>query len=122
MTPNVDTTSSTDPAAPAKAPLVELLALALPTIVQMTSYTVMQFTDTFMLSRVSDTAATAAAQAGMVGVSLLSCGGGVLLLVNTLVSQSYGRKDFAACGRFLWQGVWVSLAFGLVTLPIVPLA
>src|SRR3954454_25314752 len=96
---------STSPdSATVKRPLVELLSLALPTIVQMTSYTVMQFTDTFMLSRVSDTAATAAAQAGMVEFSLLSFGVGTLLLVNTLVSQSYGRGDFRACGRYLWQG------------------
>ena len=64
------------PTGGAKPPLVELLALALPTIVQMTSYTVMQFTDTFMLSRVSDTAATAAAQAGMVEFSLLASASG----------------------------------------------
>src|SRR4051812_19377988 len=111
-----------DPAPPEKRPLVELLSLALPTIAQMTSYTVMQFTDTYMLSRVSDTAATAAAQAGMVEFSLLSFGVGVLLLVNTLVSQSYGAGDFRSCGRYLWQGIWVSLCFGLVTLPILPLA
>jgi len=121
MTPHTETLSN-DPPAGATSPLRELLALALPTIAQMTSYTVMQFTDTYMLSRVSDTAATAAAQAGMVEFSLLSFGVGVLLLVNTLVSQSFGRKDFRSCGQYLWQGVWVSLCFGLVTLPLVPMA
>ena len=122
MTPTAEPTSLADAGPDARRPLVELLSLALPTIAQMTSYTVMQFTDTYMLSRVSDTAATAAAQAGMVEFSLLSFGVGTLLLVNTLVSQSYGRRDYRSCGRYLWQGVWASLAFGLVTLPMLPLA
>jgi len=122
MTPTAEPIRSEGVPQPSRHPLAELLSLALPTIAQMTSYTVMQFTDTFMLSRVSDTAATAAAQAGMAEFSLLSFGVGTLLLVNALVSQSYGRGDFRACGRYLWQGVWVALFFGLLTLPLLPLA
>src|SRR5204863_5330810 len=83
-----------------RRPIVELLALALPTIAQMASYTVMQFADTYMLSRVGDAEATAAGQGGMVAFSLISFGVGVLLVVNTLVSQSFGRGELGACGRY----------------------
>ena len=38
--------------APARSPVVELLGLAAPTVAQMASYTLMQFIDTLMLSRV----------------------------------------------------------------------
>src|SRR3954451_5096947 len=89
-------------------PIVELLRLAGPTVAQMASYTVMQFLDTWMLSRTRDRiiAPTAAANSGILAFAVISLGMGVSWIVNTLVSQSYGRKDYRACGQFLWQGVW----------------
>src|SRR5947207_190209 len=103
-------------------PIVELLRLAGPTVAQMASYTLMQFADTWMLSRVGDriTAPTAAANSGILAFSVIALGMGVLWVVNTLVSQAFGRKDFAACGQFLWQGVWFALVFSLLPLPILP--
>src|SRR5687768_16433848 len=89
-----------------KHPLRELMSLAGPTIAQMASYTVMHFIDTLMLSRVGNDAAAAAGTAGMFSFALISFGFGVLMLVNTLVSQSFGRKDYQECGRYLWQGIW----------------
>jgi MATE family multidrug resistance protein len=53
--------------------------------------------------------------------AVISLGMGVLWVVNTLVSQAYGRKDFAACGQFLWQGIWFSVLFSLVLWPLLPL-
>jgi MATE family multidrug resistance protein len=104
-----------------RRPIAELLALAGPTVAQMASYTIMQFVDTWMLTRISDDAATAASNSGMFAFSVISLGVGVLLLVNTLVSQHYGQRTFAACGRYLWQGVWFSVFFSLLLLPVVPL-
>lgn len=105
-------------------PLVELLRLAGPTIAQMASYTVMQFLDTWMLSHIGDriTAPTAAANSGILAFAVISLGMGVLWVVNTLVSQAYGRGDDRACGRYLWQGVWFSVAFAIVVTPFLPLA
>src|SRR5437867_8364386 len=88
-----------------RRPIVELLLLAAPTIAQMASYTVMQFADTYMLSRVGDAEATAAGLGGMAAFSVISFGFGVVMVVNTLVSQTFGRSDYAACGRYLWQGI-----------------
>jgi len=105
-------------------PIVELLSLALPTVAQMASYTVMQFIDTWMLSRPhagGEIAATAAANSGMLNFAALSLGMGTLVLVNTLVSQSFGRRDFRECGRYLWQGVWLALMYGAVLLPLMNL-
>src|SRR5580693_850289 len=87
-------------------PLGELLRLAGPTVAQMASYTVMQFIDTWMLSHVGPTAATAGANSGMLSFSLLAFGMGVLWVVNTLASQRFGAGDHAGCGEYLWQGVW----------------
>src|SRR3954451_14783999 len=105
-------------------PLAELLRLAGPTVAQMASYTVMQFLDTWMLSHVGDhiLPPTAAANSGILAFSVISLGMGVLWVVNTLVSQAYGRKDYAGCGQFLWQGIWFALVFSLLPLPFLPLA
>src|SRR5579872_1319364 len=90
-------------------PLVELLQLAGPTVAQMASYTVMQFIDTWMLASLGTDEPTAAGNAGIFAFSLVSLGVGTLFVVNTLVSQSFGRKDEQACGRYLGQGIWFSV-------------
>jgi MATE family multidrug resistance protein len=105
------------PDAPRSA-LAELLYLALPTVAQMASYTVMQFIDTWILSRLGDTAATAASNSGILTFALVAFGLGTLVLVNTLVSQSFGRGEFKQCGQFLWQGIWFGLFYGLALIPL----
>lgn len=107
-----------------RRPLMELLFLAAPTVAQMASYTVLQFVDTWMLARwqvlralPNDVAATAAGNAGMFAFSIVSFGTGMLWLVNTLVSQHYGRGTWTECGRYLWQGIWFSLLYALILLP-----
>ncbi len=106
----------------APRPLVELLLLAAPTIVQMSSYTLMQFTDSWMLSRAGELQATAAGQAGLAVFCLIGFGFGVLMVVNTLVSQSFGRSEPRLCGRHLWQGIWFGIGLGMFSLVVVPFA
>jgi MATE family multidrug resistance protein len=105
-----------------RGPVAELLALAAPTVAQMASYTLMQFIDTLMLSRIGQTEATAASNSGLVAFSIISFGIGVLWVVNTLVSQAFGRKDCAECGRYLWQGLWFGLLMSVLLLPLLPVA
>jgi MATE family multidrug resistance protein len=94
-----------------RSPLRELLSLAIPTVIQMASYTLMTFIDTLMLAKVGDLAATAAGSAGMFAWTLLSFGIGTLFLVNTLASQSFGRRDLPEAGRYLWQGILLSILY-----------
>ena len=113
-----------EPSTPQR-PLVELLRLAAPTVLQMASYTLMQFLDTWMLahygqSRHSALEPTAASNSGLFGFAVISLGMGVLWVVNTFVSQAYGRKDYTACGRFLWQGIWVAIGYAVLLLPALP--
>ncbi len=105
-------------------PIVELLRLAGPTVAQMASFTVMQFLDTWMLHHVGDgiIAPTAGANSGILAFAVISLGMGVLWVVNTLVSQSYGRREDAACGQFMWQGIWFSVLLSTIVLPLLPLA
>src|SRR5437588_10201228 len=105
------------------SPLRELLMLAGPTVAQMASYTLMQFIDTWLLSRYGANRATAleptaASNGGMFSFALISVGFGTLTVVNTLVSQSYGRGDRRACGQYLWQGIWFSFVYAALLLPL----
>jgi MATE family multidrug resistance protein len=92
----------------------------------MASYTLMQFIDTWMLAHATRAqgvvAPTAAANAGILGFALISLGMGVMFVVNTLVSQSFGRRDYAAAGQFLWQGIWFGVLFAAALLPLVVVA
>ena len=102
--------------------LSELLRLAGPTIAQMASYTCMQFLDTWMLSRLGVIEPTAAGNASLFAWSFMGFGVGVLFCVNTLVSQAFGQKDYSACGRYMWQGVWFVVIFAALTAPVIPFA
>ena len=100
------------------SPLMELLSIAAPTIAQMASYTVMQFIDTWMLSRLNVEAPTAAGNAGLFAFTLICFGLGVISLVNTLVSQHYGARQPGHCGVYFWQGVWFGVFYSLLLLPL----
>src|SRR5688572_13971805 len=101
-----------------RRPVAELLALALPTIAQMASYTVMQFADSLQLAMgAGDAAATAAGMAGFMVFAAMSLAWGALLVVNTLVSQSIGAGNRDAAGRYLWQGLWFAVLAGLLLSP-----
>jgi MATE family multidrug resistance protein len=109
-------------AQPSERPLWELLRLAGPTVAQMASYTVMQFIDTWMLAKaLGPMAPAAASNAGSLSFAFIGFGIGVIIVVNTLVSQNYGQKNYAHCGRYLWQGVWVAIAYSILLLPLIPL-
>jgi len=107
---------------PAVSPLRELLTLAAPTVAQMASYTLMQFIDAWMLSRLGTEAPTAVGNAGFVGFSLISFGFGIMFVVNAMASQEFGRKRFKRCGRWLWQGWWFAIAFAIAVLPLMAVA
>jgi MATE family multidrug resistance protein len=99
--------------------ITELWTIALPTIAQMMSYTVMHFADTWMLARLGVKEPAAAGNAGIFAFSIIGFGVGVLFCVNTLVSQNYGQKDYKSCGQYLWQGIWFSVLFSALTAPLI---
>lgn len=97
----------------------EMLSIAVPTILQMASYTVQQFTDILMLSRVGDMHATAAGTGGIVTFCFISFGFGILMLVNAMVGQAFGARRFKECGQHLWQGIWIGLLYAGIFTPLV---
>ncbi len=96
---------------------VALLLLALPIIASMISRTVMSFVDFVMVSRLGTEAQAAIMPAGILLFCVIAFGMGMMSVVNTFVAQNFGRGRLRECAAFLWQGLWLSAALGLVFLP-----
>ena len=95
-----------------------MLKLAAPMVVAHISFTVMQFVDRIMVSRLGTEALAAVLPAGYVSFIPASFAIGVMTSVNTFVSQSLGRGDRKACSNYCWQAIYMGLAYSLVTVAI----
>ena len=76
----------------------------------------MGIVDTLMVGPLGPEAIGGVGLAGILFFALAACGMGILLGLDTVVSQAYGAGDHEACRRWLWQGLWLGL------LAAVPLA
>ena len=95
-----------------------MLTLAAPMVVAHISFTIMQFVDRLMVSKLGTEALAAVLPAGYVSFIPASFAIGVMTSVNTFVSQSLGRGDKKACSNYCWQAIYMGLAFSLVTVAI----
>ena len=75
-----------------------MLKLAAPMVVTNISFTVMQFVDRFMVSRLGTEALAAILPAGIISFVPVSFTIGVMTSVNTFVSQSLGRGQKYGAG------------------------
>jgi len=105
-----------------------MLFIAAPTVVTMTSYTVMQFVDGLMVSRIPREPGTldapfvaAQGNGGIVvwlGAALLL---GTTSVINSFVSQNLGAGKPERGAAYAWAGIWMSLAWGVVLATMIPL-
>ncbi|MBW8002076.1 MAG: MATE family efflux transporter [Planctomycetes bacterium] len=100
------------------ASLKYMLKLAGPMVVTNISFTVMQFVDRFMVSRLGTEALAAILPAGIVSFIPASFALGVMISVNTFVSQSLGRGDKESCSNYCWQAIYMGFAYFLVVIAI----
>ena len=96
-----------------------MLKLAAPMVVTNISFTVMQFVDRFMVSRLGTEALAAILPAGIISFVPVSFAIGVMTSVNTFVSQSLGRGQKRDCANYCWQAIYMGLAYLLVVVAIV---
>jgi len=87
----------------------EVLAISLPLVASMGSFTVMQFTDRVFLANYSVDAIAAALPAGIASFTLISFFMGVANYTNVFVAQYTGAREFNRVGASLWQGIYFSL-------------
>ncbi|MBN2594076.1 MAG: MATE family efflux transporter [Sedimentisphaerales bacterium] len=95
-----------------------MLKLAAPMVVAHISFTIMQFVDRIMVSRLGTDALAAILPAGYVGFLPAAFAIGVMTSVNTFVSQSLGRGDRKACSNYCWQAIYMGLVYSVVVATI----
>ena len=86
-----------------------MLRLATPLALAELGWMSMGFVDTVMAGRLGAAAMGAGALGGMLFFPIAVCGTGMLLGMDTLVSQAFGARDDAACRRTLINGLWLAL-------------
>jgi len=98
-----------------------MLRLAVPIVMAEIGWMSMTVVDTIMLGRLPNSAI--AIGAASLGTSLFYTvaifGGGLLLGLDTLVSQAYGRKDFTDANRSLINSIYLALALTPVMMGVV---
>jgi len=87
-----------------------MLRLAAPLAMAELGWMSMGFVDALMAGRLGAAAIGAGSLGNMLFFPIAICGTGMLLGMDTLVAQSFGAKDDAACRRTLVQGLWIALA------------
>ena len=95
-----------------------MLKLAGPMIVTTLSFTLMQFVDRFMVSRLGTEALAAILPAGFVSFVPASFAIGVIASIITFVSQSFGRGEKRNSSNYCWQGIYMSLAYTAIVVAI----
>ena len=88
-----------------------MLKLAGPMVITTISFTIMQFVDRFMVSRLGTAALAAIVPAGLVSFLPASFVIGAMSSVTIFVSQSLGRGEKENCSNYCWQAIYMALAF-----------
>ncbi|MFP5234768.1 MAG: MATE family efflux transporter [Acidobacteriota bacterium] len=86
-----------------------MIALAVPVVLSELGWMAQGIVDTIMVGRLGPAAIGAVSLANAVYYTPSLFGIGLLLGLDTLVSQSYGREDHEACHHWLAQGVYLAL-------------
>ena len=95
----------------------EILVLAGPIVIGSMSYTVMEFTDKFMVAKLGTEPLAAIGNAAMWSYTFTALLMGVASCVSTFVSQALGKDEKDKCASYTWQGihlVWPTLVLCLV--------
>jgi len=92
-----------------QGPLSELWSIAWPTVLTMTSYTVMQFVDKLMVGQVGPLEVAAQGNGGVWAFSLIAFVLGMLTVVNTYVSQNLGAGQPEKGPDYAWAAIWLCL-------------
>ena len=102
-----------------------MLRLAAPLAVAELGWMAMGIVDTIMAGPLGPAAVGAGILGNMVYYPIATCGAGLLLGMDTLVSQSFGADDPADCRRTLVSGIWLgiglTLPLALLILAVIPL-
>lgn len=101
-----------------QSPVAEVWTIAWPTVLTMTSYTIMQFVDSLMVAQVGPVEVAAQGNGGIWAFAPLAFAMGLLTVVNTYVSQHLGAGRPQRGAAYGWAAIWMSfIIWFLVMLP-----
>ena len=92
----------------------EVLRVCLPLVISLSATTVMEFTDRVFLANYSLDAISAALPAGITSYLFIAFFGGVGGYAGIFIAQYTGRGNPKKIGIVLWQGIYFTLASGLI--------
>jgi MATE family multidrug resistance protein len=95
-----------------------MLKLATPMVVTTLSFTIMQFVDRFMVSRLGTDALAAILPASVVSFLPTSFATGAMTSLNTFISQSLGKGDRGDCSNYFWQMLHVGFVYFVVVVAV----
>jgi len=93
-----------------KKELASMVRLALPVVLAELGWMLQGVVDVIMVGRMGAVSIGAVALGNALYYSPSLFGIGLLLGLDTVVSQAYGRRDHDACHRWLAQGVYITLS------------
>lgn len=104
-------------------PLLDMLFIAAPSVVQMVSYSAMQFVDTIMVTRWGNDPiyVSALGNGGMLAWIPISLVIGMAGVVSSFVSQNLGAGTPRIGARYVWAQLWISLCAAALLLGLLPL-
>src|SRR5580658_27364 len=97
-----------------RAELGAMVTLAVPVVLSELGWMAQGVVDTIMVGKLGPAAIGAVALGNAVFYTPSLFGFGILLGLDTLVAQAFGRKDYDGCHRWLAQGVYLALALAPV--------
>ena len=105
-----------------KRELAALTKLAIPVVLSELGWMAQGVVDTIMVGRLGPVAIGAVAVGNAVFYTPSLFGIGLLLGLDTVVAQAYGRKDFDECHRWLAQGIYLAIAITPILMILVAVA
>ncbi len=110
------------PATRFRSELQALLLLAIPVVLSELGWMFMSIVDTIMVGRLSPAAIGAVGVSSALFYTPALFGIGLLLGLDTLVAQAFGRGDFDDCHRALAQGVYLAIFYTPIAMLLVGFA
>ncbi len=97
------------------------MAIALPSIVTMTSYSIMQFIDAMMVSRIEPADpmwVAAQGNGGILAWMAMAFALGTFTIINSFVSQHLGAGSPQKGAAFAWNGMYLAVGFSVLLVPL----